>query len=112
MYLRAQSHDLFRRDRIIARAALAKGDLVGYGVQHRAGRGAFKGPDVELHQVVDVDVALPNAARSNGLNAVTAGPILSIMPTPSWPRMRPGRQVGTSPLRMCRSVRKSLSLLF
>src|SRR6185295_15692647 len=106
MYLRAQSHGLFRR---IARAALAKGDLVGYGVQH-AGRGAFKGQDVELHQVVDVDVALPNAARSNGLNAVTAGPTLSIMPTPSWPRMRPGWQVGTSPLRMCRSVRKSLSL--
>jgi hypothetical protein len=56
-----------------------RGDLVGYGVQHRAGRGAFKGQDVELHQVVDVDVALPNAARSNGLNAVTAGPIFALM---------------------------------
>ena len=42
--------------------------------------------------------------RSPGLNAVTPGPISSTMPTPSWPRMRPGAQVGTSPLRMCRSV--------
>jgi hypothetical protein len=84
MYLRAQSHGLLRRDRRIARAALslAKGDLVGYGVQHRAGRGAFKGQDVELHQVVDLVVALPNTARSNGLNAVTAGPTLSIMKRP------------------------------
>ena len=44
------------------------------------------------------------STRSPGLNAVTAGPTLSTMPTPSWPRMRPGWQVGTSPLRMCRSV--------
>src|SRR5271163_4811254 len=42
--------------------------------------------------------------RSPGLNTVTAGPTLSTMPTPSWPRMRPGWHVGTSPLRMCRSV--------
>jgi hypothetical protein len=38
------------------------------------------------------------------LNAVTAEPTASTMPTPSWPRMRPGWQVSTSPLRMCRSV--------
>jgi hypothetical protein len=42
--------------------------------------------------------------RSPGWNAVTAGPVLSTMPTPSWPRMRPGTQVGTSPSRMCRSA--------
>ena len=46
------------------RGQVAKGDLVGHRVEHRAGRGAFKGQGVELHQVVDVDVALPNAARS------------------------------------------------
>ena len=44
------------------------------------------------------------STRSPGLNAVTAGPTVSTTPTPSWPRMRPGWQVGTSPLRMCRSV--------
>src|ERR1700683_2180606 len=44
------------------------------------------------------------STRSPGLNAVTADPTLSTIPTPSWPRMRPGWQVGTSPLRMCRSV--------
>ena len=42
--------------------------------------------------------------RSPGLNAVTAAPTSSMTPTPSWPRMRPGSQVATSPLRMCRSV--------
>jgi len=42
--------------------------------------------------------------RSPGRNAVTPGPVFSTTPTPSWPRMRPGAQVGTSPLRMCRSV--------
>ena len=31
-------------------------------------------------------------------------PTLSTTPTPSWPRMRPGSQLGTSPLRICRSV--------
>ena len=44
------------------------------------------------------------STRSPGLKAVTAAPTFSTMPTPSWPRMRPGSQVGTSPLRMCRSV--------
>src|SRR5471032_2616861 len=39
-----------------------------------------------------------------GLNDVTAVSIESITPTPSWPRMRPDVQLGTSPLRMCRSV--------
>ena len=42
--------------------------------------------------------------RSLGLNEVTAEPICSTMPTPSWPKIRPNSQVGTSPLRMCRSV--------
>src|SRR5580658_3258332 len=41
---------------------------------------------------------------SPALNAVTADPTWSTMPTPSWPRMQPGLHVGTSPLRMCRSV--------
>jgi hypothetical protein len=106
MYLRAQSHGLLRRDRRIARAALslAKGDLVGYGVQHRAGRGAFKGQDVELHQVVDLVVALPNTARSQWLECRDGWPNLVDNETPSWPRKRLGWQVGTSPLRMCSSV--------
>src|SRR5579871_5353815 len=42
--------------------------------------------------------------RSPALKAVTAAPTASTMPTPSWPRMRPDVQVGTSPFRMCRSV--------
>src|SRR5262249_40270349 len=33
-------------------------------------------------------------------NAVTAPPVSSTTPTPSWPRIRPGAQVGTSPLRI------------
>ncbi len=41
---------------------------------------------------------------SPGLKVVTAAPTASITPTPSWPRMVPGLQVATSPLRMCRSV--------
>ncbi len=41
---------------------------------------------------------------SPGLNVTTPGPTESITPTPSWPRMVPGLQVSTSPLRMCRSV--------
>ncbi len=41
---------------------------------------------------------------SPGLKLVTAAPTDSITPTPSCPRMVPGLQVGTSPLRMCRSV--------
>ena len=35
---------------------------------------------------------------------VTALPTSVMVPTPSWPRMRPGVTAGTSPLRMCRSV--------
>ena len=35
---------------------------------------------------------------------VTADPISSTIPTPSCPRMRPSVTLGTSPLRMCRSV--------
>ena len=42
--------------------------------------------------------------RSPGWKAVTPGPTFSTTPTPSWPRMRPGRHVVTSPLRICRSV--------
>ncbi len=44
------------------------------------------------------------STRSAGLNAVTPAPIDSMTPTPSWPRIRPGAQVATSPFRMCRSV--------
>jgi hypothetical protein len=42
--------------------------------------------------------------RSPLRKLVTAGPTFSTVPTPSWPRIRPGLQVPTSPLRMCRSV--------
>jgi hypothetical protein len=35
---------------------------------------------------------------------VTELPTWVMMPTPSWPRMRPGVTAGTSPFRMCRSV--------
>src|SRR5665647_649328 len=48
---------------------------------------------------------------SPALNAVTAGPTFSMMPTPSWPRIEPGLQVGTSPLRMCRSVPQMVVLV-
>ena len=34
------------------------------------------------------------STRSPGLKAVTPAPTLSMTPTPSWPRMRPGAQVG------------------
>jgi hypothetical protein len=33
-----------------------------------------------------------------------AGPVSRMVPTASWPRIRPGVTSGTSPLRMCRSV--------
>ena len=42
--------------------------------------------------------------RSPVLNAVIPDPALCTIPTPSWPRIRPGSQVGTSPLRIWRSV--------
>ena len=42
--------------------------------------------------------------RSPTLTFVQPGPTSVTMPTPSWPRMRPSSTVGTSPLRMCRSV--------
>src|SRR5690554_1840802 len=38
------------------------------------------------------------------LKLLTPSPTSSTMPTPSWPRIRPGVTVGTSPLRICRSV--------
>ena len=44
------------------------------------------------------------STRSPGLKTVQPGPMLSTMPTPSWPRIRPGAQLGTSPFRMWRSV--------
>jgi hypothetical protein len=44
------------------------------------------------------------STRSPALNAVTAGPAVSTTPMPSWPRIRPGWQVGTSPFKICRSV--------
>ena len=42
--------------------------------------------------------------RSPTLRLVTEAPISVMVPTPSWPRMRPLATAGTSPLRMCRSV--------
>ena len=42
--------------------------------------------------------------RSPTASLVTAAPISVIVPTPSWPRIRPSVTAGTSPLRMCRSV--------
>ena len=44
------------------------------------------------------------STRSPGLKVVTPAPTASTTPTPSWPRIVPGLQVATSPLRMCRSV--------
>ena len=41
---------------------------------------------------------------SPGLKLATPGPTASTTPTPSWPRIVPGWQVATSPLRICRSV--------
>src|SRR5579872_5733208 len=38
------------------------------------------------------------------LKLLTALPVSSTIPTPSWPRMRPGTTSGTSPFRICRSV--------
>src|SRR6266436_6175462 len=52
-------------------------------------------PQAEMHET---------RTRSPGRKAVTLGPVFSTVPTPSWPRMRPGAQVATSPLRMCKSV--------
>jgi hypothetical protein len=42
--------------------------------------------------------------RSPSLRPLIAAPVSTIVPTASWPRMRPSVTVGTSPLRMCRSV--------
>jgi len=44
------------------------------------------------------------STRSPGLKVLTPAPTASMTPTPSWPSTVPGTQVGTSPLRMCRSV--------
>jgi len=44
------------------------------------------------------------STRSPGTKLVTALPTSSIVPTASWPRIVPGVTVGTSPLRMCKSV--------
>ena len=62
--------------------------------------------NIPLRQYSHLPQALTQeiSTLSPTLNAVTAGPTLSITPTPSWPRMRPGSQLGRSPLRMCRSV--------
>jgi len=43
-------------------------------------------------------------ARSPTAIVETAEPTAVTVPTPSCPRMRPGKTAGTSPLRMCRSV--------
>src|SRR5664279_894480 len=42
--------------------------------------------------------------RSPTARVRTARPTSAIVPTPSWPRIRPSLTVGTSPFRMCRSV--------
>src|ERR1700730_2653590 len=53
-----------------------------------------------LRQYSHLPQALTQEIRtwSPALNAVTAVPTCSTMPTPSWPRIRPGWQVGASPL--------------
>ncbi len=52
-------------------------------------------PHDEMHEI---------STRSPGPNADTAAPTCSTTPTPSCPSTRPGSQLGTSPLRICRSV--------
>jgi len=42
--------------------------------------------------------------RSPVVKVVTAGPVSTMVPTASWPRMVPGATSGTSPFRMWRSV--------
>ena len=44
------------------------------------------------------------STRSPSFSPLTAAPVSTIVPTASWPRMRPSATVGTSPLRMWRSV--------
>jgi hypothetical protein len=44
------------------------------------------------------------STRSPTLTFLTPAPTSSMVPTASWPRMRPSVTAGTSPLRMCRSV--------
>src|SRR4051812_18877340 len=44
------------------------------------------------------------STRSPGSSVVTPLPISTMVPTASWPRIVPGFTVGTSPLRMWRSV--------
>jgi hypothetical protein len=44
------------------------------------------------------------STRSPCRKLSTASPVSTTVPTASWPSVRPGSQVGTSPLRMCRSV--------
>lgn len=61
------------------------------------------------HAGGDRDVVRPQLSPT--LNAVTPAPTASITPTPSWPRMVPGLQLGTSPLRMCRSVPQMVVLV-
>ncbi len=51
------------------------------------------------------------STRSPAWKAVTPAPTDSTTPTPSWPRIRPGAQVGTSPLRICRSVPQMVVLV-
>ena len=50
------------------------------------------------------DVIAGTSTRSPSLRPLTAAPVSTIVPTASWPRMRPSVTAGTSPLRMCRSV--------
>jgi hypothetical protein len=44
------------------------------------------------------------STRSPGSKPRTAEPVCSITPMPSCPSVRPSQTLGTSPLRMCRSV--------
>ncbi len=50
------------------------------------------------------DLMHETITRSPTARVVTASPTSVMVPTASWPRIRPGATAGTSPLRMCRSV--------
>ena len=52
-------------------------------------------PQEEMHEI---------STASPWAKPVTLEPASTMTPVPSWPRMRPGWQVATSPLRICRSV--------
>src|SRR5260370_41873436 len=50
--------------RLDCHGQISKGDLIGNAVQHRACWSAFKCQRVVFNQIVEVDVALPNATHS------------------------------------------------